>query len=70
MTKRHQQQLELPILSNVNGKHGLGVSSYKLMDAAAQPTSPIVDGFHKPASVVDQSIYKSISDSYFGAKSK
>jgi len=63
MTKRQIKQLELPILADVN-------SNFATKSAPAGKTKSQLQqldnsGFHKPATKEDQSIYQSISDSYF-----
>lgn len=65
MTKIRPRQLELPVMVDVNGK-----ATPRLAGGAAEASSSqshTVDaGFHKPAPPDDQSIYKAISDNYFG----
>lgn len=68
MSKIRHRQLELPVLSNVIGK--AGESSGKMTTVPSTQSVSVADGFPKPASTEDQSIYKSISDSYFGAAAK
>jgi trans-2-enoyl-CoA reductase len=69
MNKARQRQLELPVLVNVNGKSS-GAGSSERSAALASQAATVASGFHKPASADDQSIYKSISDSYFEAPAK
>lgn len=60
MNKKQSQQLELPVLSDLNGKVGLvGISN-------STPKDYRFDNlFHQPASAEDRTIYNSISDNYF-----
>jgi len=69
MTKTKHRQLELPVLTNVNGKPTRIVSEERVSGSV---TGPVHDreGFHKPATADDQSIYKAISDNYFGGTAK
>lgn len=66
MAKHHPpQQLELPVLMDVNGKHG-STNNARSSDQAfslTQSASSKVKEF--AASPHDQSIYKMISDNYF-----
>lgn len=60
-TQKHLQQLELPVLANVN-------ANSKVSSAISAPESK--EGgtrSHKSASADDQSVYQSIRDRYFGA---
>ncbi|TLN00298.1 hypothetical protein FDZ73_19860 [bacterium] len=69
MTKTRPRQLELPVMVDINGKAATGSVENRIAtaDADVNATSP---GFHKPASAGDQSIYKAISDNYFGITAK
>ncbi len=67
MTTTRPRQLELPVLANVNGK----VVPGSACGAPAEfPVGEVSAGFHKPASADDRSVYKSISDNYFGTTAK
>ncbi len=69
MTKTHPRQLELPVMVDVNGK--VATSSEVLATAiAGSDRGSVMPGFHKAASSGDQSIYKAISDNYFGSAVK
>ncbi len=68
MSKIRHRQLELPVLANVNGK--AGESSGRTATVPSSQSATVTGGFHKPASADDQSIYKSMSDSYFGTTAK
>lgn len=57
------RQLELPVLVDITAK-----ASKVPQASVASRAEPGVSAFHKPASVDDQSIYKAISDNYFGVK--
>lgn len=64
-----QRQLELPVLVQVSGK----TTSEPTIDkntGSISGSDTNFSGFHKPASAGDQSIYKAISDAYFGLTSK
>lgn len=65
MNKTSQRQLELQVFSNVNRKSPSVGSSKRSADSVQGST--VTNGFHKPASADDQSIYKSMSDNYFEA---
>ena len=68
MTKARPRQLELPVMVDVNGsKAQVAVPRGR---SEVLPPSHVDHGFHKPASVDDQSVYKAISDSYFNAAVK
>lgn len=60
MTKARPRQLELPVMVDVKGSKVPADTSQGRLSA-----SFINQGFHKPASVDDQSVYKAISDNYF-----
>lgn len=69
MTKRHNTQLELPVLAEVSGKRSVGVPANPATNSS--PLSTASTGtFHKPASADDQLVYKAISDNYFRVNSK
>lgn len=69
MTKTRPRQLELPVMVDLKAKATAGSAAGKVpgSEASASTFSP---GFHKPASVDDQSIYKAISDNYFKSAAK
>lgn len=69
MTETRPRQLELPIMVDVNGKATPG-SAGGMVTGSEAGVGNLSAGFHKPASADDQSIYKSISDNYFGAAAK
>jgi len=69
MTKTRPRQLELPVMVDVNGKVAPGSAGGRLASDESQVGNVSV-GLHKPASAGDQSIYKSISDNYFGSTAK
>lgn len=69
MTKTRPRQLELPVMVDLNGKAAPGSAGNRV--TGGKPGAGNVSaGFHKPASPFDQSIYKSISDNYFGVAAK
>ncbi len=60
MTRLKHQQLELPVMVDINCKSNKTNSNDK------ESTSfKITDAYHKQANSSDQLIYKSISDNYF-----
>lgn len=69
MTKTRQRQLELPVMVDVNGKATTDSMASRTA-AAESDANASQPGFHKPASAGDQSIYKAISDNYFGTTAK
>lgn len=69
MTKTRPRQLELPVMVDVNGKAVPGSTGGTVAGNETRAGN-LSAGFHKPASADDQSIYKSISDNYFGAAAK
>lgn len=66
MTKIRPRQLELPVMVDVNGKATTRFAGDVAVGLSSQSCT-VDTGFHKPASADDQSIYKAISDNYFGA---
>lgn len=64
MTRTRQRQLELPVMVNVNEKASTGSEVAGIGSVSLESTS-LAPGFHRPASIGDQSIYKAISDNYF-----
>lgn len=69
MTKTRPRQLELPVMVDVNGKAAPGSAGGRVAGSETGAGN-LSAGFHKPASAGDRSIYKTISDNYFGATTK
>lgn len=70
MSKMRQRQLELPILTNVINSQTLRINNNNKSGFATHAIGSGGVGFHQPASKDDQSIYESMSESYFAVKSK
>ena len=68
MTKARPRQLELPVMVDVKGSKIQAATSQGRHEALSARS--INQGFHKPASADDQSVYKAISDNYFSAAAK
>lgn len=68
MTKARPRQLELPVMVDVKGSKAQADTSQGRHDALS--SCAVNQGFHKPASMDDQSVYKAISDNYFRAAAK
>lgn len=68
MIKARPRQLELPVMVDLNGSKAQVAACHGRPEVL--PPGQFDQGFHKPASVEDQSVYKAISDSYFSATVK
>lgn len=64
MTKAHRLQLELPVMVDINDKSSNHLSPTQPRQVGQEAGKPD-SGYHKPASLDDQSVYKAMSDSYF-----
>jgi len=70
MTKTPPRQLELPVMVSVTGNAAIAAPAGAPPAERGKGGSVPIVGIHRPASQLDQSIYKAISDNYFQAVSK